>query len=177
VIHDAWLQISRCNLTGASERIREARREHQSTGNSVWETLHAALQADVLEASGEDEQAVRCLEEALLLASQTGVSWYVPEILRRRSRFHRRSGENAQADTVLRRAIATAEAGEMMQWTLRSATELADLLHSQGRDADAKELLAPTVSLFIEGFGMPDLQRATELLGTLGSAAQPLPQP
>ena len=167
VIYDAWLRTRRGSLDGAAQSIRRGRLDFQDSGGVIWDPFHAALESDVLQAVGDDEQAARCLDEALSMAQQTGEAWYVPEILRRRSIFHRQNGEIGEAEAMLRQAIAASENSEMMQWVLRSGTELADLLHSQGRNAEAKKLLVPTVTWFTEGFEMPDLQRATALLEKL----------
>ncbi len=167
MIYDAWLRARRGDLDGRAAQACQGRAEFRSAGGGLWETLHAALVADILEAGGNDDQAVQYLEEALSLARGTGEGWYTPEVLRRRSKLHRRKGEVTQAEALLRQAVSAAEACGTMQWKLRSATELADLLSEQGRCVEARDLLAPTVAWFSEGFGMRDLTRATALLHAL----------
>jgi predicted ATPase len=49
----------------------------------------------------------------------------------------------------------------------RAATALARLWHSQGKSAQAHQLLAPIYNWFTEGFGTPDLQEASALLAEL----------
>jgi predicted ATPase len=51
---------------------------------------------------------------------------------------------------------------------LRAATSLARLWRSQGKRADARELLQPIYGWFTEGFDTPDLQMAQALLTELG---------
>ncbi len=51
---------------------------------------------------------------------------------------------------------------------LRSATDLAHLWHDQGKDADARDLLAPVYNWFTEGFDTTDLKTAKVLLHELG---------
>ncbi len=54
---------------------------------------------------------------------------------------------------------------------LRAAASLARLWRSQGRDEEARNLLAPLYASFSEGFATPDLQDAAALLGSLGIEA------
>jgi tetratricopeptide (TPR) repeat protein len=156
-------------LTGTTERICQACDELIATGSAVWRTLDATLQADVFDVAGDEAQAILFLKEALSLAEDTGIAWCIPEVLRRQSRIHRRNGALVEAEAVLRQAISVADTNGQQQWKLRSATELADLLQAQGRTAEARDLLEPTISWFSEGLLMPDLQRATALLKALGA--------
>jgi predicted ATPase len=56
---------------------------------------------------------------------------------------------------------------EAKLWELRAATSLARLYRSQGRRAEAGDLLAPVYGWFIEGFDTPDLIEAKALLDEL----------
>jgi predicted ATPase len=47
---------------------------------------------------------------------------------------------------------------------LRAASNLARLLKSQGREAEADAVLRPVYGWFTEGFEFPDLRRARALL-------------
>jgi predicted ATPase len=51
---------------------------------------------------------------------------------------------------------------------LRAATSLARLRRDQGREAEARVLLAPVYGWFTEGFDTPDLKEAKALLDELG---------
>jgi predicted ATPase len=52
-------------------------------------------------------------------------------------------------------------------WELRAAVSLANLWHSRGKSADARDLLAPVYGWFTEGFATPDLKEAKALLDEL----------
>ena len=52
---------------------------------------------------------------------------------------------------------------------LRAAMSLSRLWQSQGKRAEARELLAPVYGWFTEGFDTADLQEARRLLADLGS--------
>ncbi len=52
-------------------------------------------------------------------------------------------------------------------WELRAATRLAHLWHSQGKTAEARDLLGPVYGWFTEGFDTTDLKEAKALLDKL----------
>jgi len=52
-------------------------------------------------------------------------------------------------------------------WELRTSTSLARLWQSQGKDREARELLAPIYNWFTEGFDTHDLRVAKALLEQL----------
>jgi len=47
---------------------------------------------------------------------------------------------------------------------LRATTSLAQLLRDEGKRREARELLAPVLGWFTEGFDTPDLKEAKALL-------------
>ena len=52
-------------------------------------------------------------------------------------------------------------------WELRAATSLARLWQQQGKNAEARDLLAPVYNWFTEGFDTADLKDAKALLDML----------
>ncbi len=56
-------------------------------------------------------------------------------------------------------------------WELRAACDLAQILLDLGRQAEARDLLAPIHGWFTEGFDVNDLQRAKALLESLSRRA------
>ena len=62
-----------------------------------------------------------------------------------------------------------AQEQEAKLWELRAAVSLARLRGSQGRRAEARDLLAPVYGWFTEGFATRDLKEAKAVLDKLGS--------
>ena len=60
-----------------------------------------------------------------------------------------------------------AQSQQAKSWELRAATSLARLWQSQGKRAEARELLATAYRWFTEGFDTVDLQNAKALLKAL----------
>ena len=70
----------------------------------------------------------------------------------------------AEAEVWLRRALDVARRQQAKSLELRAAMSLARLWQSQGKRAEAHELLAPVYGWFTEGFGTADLKEAKALL-------------
>jgi len=128
---------------------------------SVLAKVHADL--------GQFDDARRCIGEAIALGEASGERWWEAE-------FHRTAGEielmsperNAvKAQTCFERALEIARAQQARSFELRAATSLARLRRDQGRQTEARELLAPVYGWFTEGFNTPDLKEAKSLLEEL----------
>ena len=75
----------------------------------------------------------------------------------------------AKAETYFNRALTIARAQQAKSWELRAAMSLARLWRSQGKEQQARELLAPVYEWFTEGFDTRDLKEAKALLEELGT--------
>jgi predicted ATPase len=74
---------------------------------------------------------------------------------------------HAEAETWLRRALDVARRQEAKSLELRAAMSLSRLWQQQGKQAEARALLAPIYGWFTEGFDTADLQEARSLLEAL----------
>ena len=75
--------------------------------------------------------------------------------------------DEQRAEVSFRRALETAGRQQAKSWELRAATSLAGLWGKQGRQTEARELLAPVYGWFTEGFDTADLIEAKALLDGL----------
>jgi len=116
--------------------------------------------------TGEPELALRLLDDALQMCSQTGEIWTVPEL--HRMRGVALASEPAEAETCLRAAIHTARQQSARLFELRSVVSLARLWHDKGRRTEARAALTPVYSWFTEGFEEIDLIEGRNLLDRLG---------
>jgi predicted ATPase len=71
------------------------------------------------------------------------------------------------AESHFQKSLALARQQEALSWELRTATSLARLQRKQGREGQAKKLLARTYARFTEGFGTADMRAAKLLLSEL----------
>lgn len=72
-----------------------------------------------------------------------------------------------QAETCFRQALTLARGQQAQSWELRAAVSLARLWQQQGKQAEARALLAPVYGWFTEGFDTADLLEARALLEAL----------
>ena len=119
---------------------------------------------------GQFDDAWRCIREAIMTAETSKVGgWWEAE-------FHRMAGEialksppsdAAKAESYFERALSVARAQQAKSWELRAAMSMARLWRDQGRQDEARELLAPVYGWFTEGFDTLDLKEAKALLDAL----------
>ncbi|MFV3370862.1 ATP-binding protein [Pseudomonas sp. NY15435] len=111
-------------------------------------------------------------DQAQLMRARTGAAgWCAPEILRNEALALQQRGDRESllgAETLLTRALLLAQEQGALAWELRSATCLAELWSAQGKQAPARQLLAPVYRRFTEGFDLPDQLRARRCLEDCG---------
>ena len=78
----------------------------------------------------------------------------------------------AEAEAWLQRALDVARRQEAKSLELRAAMSLSRLWQQQGKQAEARALLAPIYGWFTEGFDTADLQEAKALLEELGKMGE-----
>lgn len=72
------------------------------------------------------------------------------------------------AEESYRETIEIARSQFAKWWELCAANHRARLLHSQGKNTEVRDLLAPVYGWFTEGFDTADLKDAKVLLDELG---------
>jgi predicted ATPase len=121
---------------------------------------------------GQFEEAWRCIGEAMTAVETTKENWCEAEVHRVAGEIALKSPEPdaAKAQAYFERALAVARAQQAKSWELRAATSLARLWRGdQGKQQQARELLAPIYGWFTEGFDMLDLKEAKALIDELGA--------
>ncbi|MBO0735433.1 MAG: AAA family ATPase [Alphaproteobacteria bacterium] len=150
-------------------RMRAAVTARMATGARLLEPLFLGLIAEGLRLDRRSEESLVLLDEALAVAAETGdlasnalLRWLQGELLQRLG-----TSNAATAEEALRRAVGEARRQGSRGYELRAATSLAHLMREQGRRAEARDLLAPVLGWFTEGFDTPDLKDAKALLNEL----------
>ncbi len=123
--------------------------------------------AGALEQAGNVDEGLAVVDEGLDLCATALARYHEPELHRLRGALLARRADVGGAETSLRRAIELARSREARAWELRAATTLAALLKASGRGDEARSTLAPIHDSFTEGFDLPDLRDARELLAAL----------
>src|SRR5207244_8810547 len=115
---------------------------------------------------GKAAEGLAALAEALSAVEDTGVHFYEPEMHRLKGELLLAgpSGNPAEAEACFRQAIGRARSASARSWELRSVLSLSRLYHQQGRQKEARPMLAEIYNWFTEGFDTVDLREAKALL-------------
>jgi predicted ATPase len=142
----------------------------RATGAKVFRPYGLALLADAHAQVGEIEEGLTLLGEAMAVANDTGERRWEAELHRLKGELllSRSAEHDAEAETCFHRALDVARRQEARSWELRAAMSQSRLLQRQGKQQEARELLAPVYGWFTEGFETADLQEAKVLLAELG---------
>jgi class 3 adenylate cyclase/predicted ATPase len=150
-------------------QLRAGLAAYRATGHELESSHWLGLLADACLDTGQAEEGLRTIAEALDHVAHTGIVYYEAELHRLDGELRLRVGtpDEQQAETSFRRALEIARQQQAKSWELRAATSLARLWAEQGRRAEAHELLAPVYGWFTEGFDTADLKQAAALLAEL----------
>jgi DNA-binding SARP family transcriptional activator/predicted ATPase len=125
------------------------------------------LLAEQYQKTGDVQQSLAVLTEALATADARGERWCEAELHRIYGELLLLRGDEAAAEGAFLRALEIARSQEARSLELRAATSLARLWQTQGKPAAAHQMLADIYGWFSEGFETPDLRDARALLDQL----------
>jgi predicted ATPase len=141
----------------------------RATGQRLSLSAHLARLAEACGHSGQAEEGLRLLAEALVHVDHAGERYYEAEVYRLKGELLRRQAvpDVPQAEACFQQVLTIARRQQARFWELRAATSLARLWRQQGKRIEAYDLLAPVYGWFTEGFDTADLQDAKALLEEL----------
>ena len=123
--------------------------------------------AEGLRQIGRFEDALFTIDGAIARAKNSGVEFYLSELLRIKSQILAAQHDREPAMNCLTEALAVARAQSALAWELRSTMALARMLSEGGQRDQARHTLALVYDRFTEGFETADLKRACALLEDL----------
>jgi len=146
--------------------ILEAFRASGTQMGSPW--FLAAL-AEAHGRAGQAEEGLALLAEAQGIVTKTGERNAETAVHRLKGELllARSPSDPVEAEASFREAFDVAHRQSAKSAELRAATSLARLWQEQGREQEARELLAPVYDWFTEGFDTRDLKEAKALLEEL----------
>ena len=141
----------------------------RSTGAAVSLPSHLSHLARAYAELGQFDDAWRCIGEAMSTVATTKESWFEAEVNRIAGEIALLSPEPdvTKAEASFERALTVARQQQAKSWELRTAMSLARLWRDQGKEQQARELLALVYGWFTEGFDTRDLKEAKALLEEL----------
>jgi predicted ATPase len=116
---------------------------------------------------GQIEEGLQVVAEALAQGDRSGAGEGELDRLKGALLLTRSSEPHVEAESCFRQALEVARCQGAKSLELRAAMSLARLGQQQGKDAEARALLAPLYGWFTEGFDTADLQDAKALLEAL----------
>jgi predicted ATPase len=144
------------------------------TGQRVAQPRYLVLLAEAAGHAGQTAEGLRLLAEAWATLEERKQDQVLAEVYRVQGELLLRQAfpDESQAEACLHQALAVARRQHIKSWELRAAISLSRLWQSQGKRAEAWELLAEIYGWFTEGFDTTDLQEAKALLEALGECAR-----
>lgn len=141
---------------------------YRKTRHFSWFADFLALTAEALGKTGQAHQGLDLIAEAQALVARTETHHIKSELYRLRGELWLLTDKSEdQVVSSFHQAIEIAQGQGAKSLELRAATSLARLWQSQGKTAEARQLLEAIYSWFTEGFDTGDLKEARTLLDTL----------
>ncbi len=143
--------------------------EHRKTGANFQSSFNLSCLADAYARAGNYERAIDFADQAIQEIERTGERWWAAEAQRIKGKILLAAtpADGRRAEDCFLSALKSAQSQNARFWELRAAHGLASLWSTEGRDAEARKLLAPIYSEFTDGIDLPDLDDARRLLDRL----------
>jgi class 3 adenylate cyclase/predicted ATPase len=166
-----WILALTGQASDAVRMIKSGITAWASTGSTLNMPLHLRYLAMAYAELGQLDDASRCVETAMTTMETTKERCWEAEVNRIAGEIALKSAEpdTKKAQAYFERAIAVARQQQAKSLELRAAVSLARLWRSQGKQQQARELLAPVYGWFTEGFDTRDLKEAKALLEELAA--------
>jgi class 3 adenylate cyclase len=146
-------------------------------GNAGWHEAGGRLgaawfwgtEAIALGGLGRTREALELITSAIAHCRDTGDCSHEPEALRMKGELMLGADgyDASAAEAIFFESLQIARNHKAKSWELRTATSLAKLWLSRGKESEALELITPIYEWFTEGFATHDLREAKSLLEQL----------
>jgi predicted ATPase len=137
----------------------------RAQGTGCLQPYFLALLADAYARSGREEEAITALAEALAITEQTHEGYAHAELYRLKGELQ---ADPAEAEASFHQSIEIARRQKAKSFELRAVMSLSRLYDKQGKQPEAREMLAEIYGWFTEGFDTADLKDAAALLECVG---------
>jgi predicted ATPase len=170
-----WMLAQQGDLAEGIAQMRHGLAAQVATGAELARPYWLCLIAEACLESGAAREGLALLDEAEAAVEQTQERYWEAEIYRLRGRLVLAASEPIapavvrSAEASYRRALEVARRQRARSLELRAAVSLSQLWQAEGREREARELLAPLYEWFSEGRDTPDLRAAAALLAQLAA--------
>lgn len=165
----AELAIWQGDLQNGVEKLQKSLMTSLAVGSGPLTTELRISLLQGLKTLRRFDEASALVDEEIQRVEKRGFHTYLPELLRVKGGICLSAPEPNidKAENCLRQALELSREQGSRAWELRTANDLASLWANQGRSSDARALLQPVFSQFVEGLDTQDLKATERLLTTL----------
>jgi predicted ATPase/DNA-binding winged helix-turn-helix (wHTH) protein len=161
------LAIAREEPETGLDLLRSALGTLRAQQYNLLNTGFIGASAEGLRKTGQFEDALFTIDGAIARAKNSGVEFYLSELLRIKSQILAAQHDSEPAMNCLTEALAVARAQSVLAWELRSTMAFARMLSEGGQRDQARHTLAVVYDRFTEGFETADLRIARQLMEDL----------
>lgn len=154
-------------LRAGVEMMRQGMTDLVKAGSQLHQSVHLALLGEVCSKTGQPEEGLALVDEALTVADRTDERYYQAELHRIKGELLLMQDDDVEAEACFHQALDVACRQRAKSLELWAAMSLSRLWQRQGRPAEAYRLLKDVYDWFTEGFDEPDLKAARVLLEEL----------
>jgi len=177
-----WALFAQGQATEGIAQLRQGVAAWKATGAVVLVSYYLALLAEMIGKTGQTEAGLAMLAEALATVDKSGERFWEAEIYRLKGELLLKhegerpvpsalKGRNAERELspedCFHRAIDIARCQSSKSLELRATVSLCRLWQAQGKQEQARQMLAEIYNWFAEGFDTVDLREAKALLEEL----------
>lgn len=164
-----WARAQQGQIQEGLADVRQGLSTGQEARARMLHPYYLAVLAELLDTTGQVDEGLNVLNEALEIVDKTGERMYEAELYRLKGDMLLQPalGDEQRAETSLRHALDIARAQQAKAWELRTAISLGRLWQRQSQRGRAHQLLAEILEWFSEGFDTADFQMAKGLLAEL----------
>jgi class 3 adenylate cyclase/tetratricopeptide (TPR) repeat protein len=152
VIYGRYLLKEGSSLQEGLDAVATGIKEYQNTGAGLAQTYFKLVSAEGHIATGNFAEALRCLEDGLVLTERGGEHFCEPELLRSKGEMLLRTGAiDDDVERCFQAALEMSKRRGVRLFELRAAVSLGRLWRGKRRQAEAKD----RISLILDGIDLP----------------------
>ena len=162
-----WLLVEQGQQeAGVAQMSKILAEQRDRAGPERWSVQYAAVLAQAHRKAGQIRDGLAVITNALAVAQQSECRHYDAELHRIKGELlvTQRPAEEQGAEACFNEALKISRGQSAKSLELRAAMNLSRLWQKQGKNAEAKNLLAEVYGWFTEGFDTADLKTAKALL-------------
>lgn len=160
-----WALVNQGHVEEGLEHIHNGLAARRPEGSGLEDAHFLAVLAEAIGYAGRIEEAIDLLNQLLAAVEESDQRFWEAELHRLKGEYLIQQASSIdQAEASFRQAINVARRQNARSLELRATLDLAKLQLDQGSGDDGRKSLAELYGWFSEGFNLPDLRAAGEML-------------